>query len=146
MKKIKEYRKHKICQGQTACCPVRRAVFPKPSLNTSYLVKGTLKFYFYKFKGRPVLFIFSHFAKLMPVEAKKEYYSKPGFRHRLGNMKTLQVCTVSPDHWQFTSWRWLQGWTKYQGIHLRRKMRRESGSSELVKLTGRGSSLPLSCL
>lgn len=142
-KRKKQHRENKICQGQTVCCPMRRVIFPKPSSNISYLVKGTLKFYFCKFKEHPVLLIFSHFAKLMPVEAKKEYYSKPAFQHRLGNTKTLQVCTVSPDHWQFTAWKWLQDWTKYQGVHLRGKMRRESGSFKLVMLTGRSSSLPL---
>lgn len=123
---------------------MRRPIFPKPSSNISYLVKGTLKFYFCR--EHPVLFIFSQFTKLMPVETKKGCYSKPAFQHRFGNMKTLQVCTVNPDYWQFTSWKWLQDWTKYQGVHLRGKMRRESGSFELVMLTGRSISLPLNCL
>lgn len=147
MKKNKQYRKHQICQGHRACGPMRRATFPKPSSNISYLVKGTSKFYFCK--EHPVLFIFSHFTKPMPVETKKRSYSKPALQHRFGNVKTLQVCTVKPNYWQFTSWKWLQDWTKYQGVifpHLRGKMRKESGSFEPVMLTGRSISLPLNCL
>lgn len=52
-----------------ASCPIRRAVFPKSSSNISYLVKSPLKFYFCR--EHPILFIFSHYTKLMPVEAKK---------------------------------------------------------------------------
>lgn len=47
-------------------------MFSELSSNVRYLVEGTLKFSFYKHKEHPILFIFSHLAKQMPVEMEKE--------------------------------------------------------------------------
>lgn len=71
---IKQYRKHENCLDQRteSMLSNKGGMFAELSSNVRYLVEGTLKFSFYKHKEHPILFIFSHLAKQMPVEMEKE--------------------------------------------------------------------------
>lgn len=123
-----------LTEGEKACCPMRRGMFPNSSSNIRYLLKGILKLYFYKHKEHPIIFIFSHLAKQMPVEIEKIIVPKNNISTHtcVGNTGPLPMCTVSPDHCEFASWWWLLGWRRYQGHHNREELKREQGSLETV--------------